>query len=453
MARAYAWSTLLIALSLFGCKEEIIISGQDALVDPRFLPRMIFSQPPMNSTGPYALWNSPDYYGMHLRFNKLMNRGSLRKGLRLSSNLRALDAYSYEYADNELSEKFTLYPVDSGGYSWAAPQIGELMTLSVGEPIEDVNGNILPPGIIGTLRPEPYFRVRRTIPADGETLPTLDGELFLVFNSKVDSTIRRYITTDPPASIPWRISQYDSTLVQLPLYALRPSMSYTVAVAAGATDARGHVMSVSVAATFHSPTFSRVNLLSLYDTTEVPLNQQFHLFFSLPVDPSSVRRAFHIVPDVEEVLRMDASYDRLTIIPATDYEPLTRYSVAIDTSLRSTSGFRLSRPVSFSFTTDRFRVSRTIPGDKITGASIGDDLRVYCSARLDTSTIRKSFRISPPAEGMFFPSVGETGFTFYLADPLQTLTTYTVTIDTSIRSSRGLRLDAPYGFTFTTIGR
>lgn len=451
MNRKMLWPALLFVASFFGCKEEIVISNQDALVDPRIAPKVVFTLPPANSVGPYVGWGVYPYerFLFLLRFNKLIDPASAREGFRLTSPLRSILLSVYSVYDDQPHEEFQLSPRDSGYYNFTAPRIGEVLTLSVASPLVDVNGKIMRPGVIGTFLPEPFFRVRRTSPDPDGGLLSPFGSMTLVFNSKVDTSILRYITTRPAASGKWRVDSYDSTVAYVRVSDLPAAPAYTVMVAPGAHDKKGNAMPAPYSVTFQTERFRAMEYSFPPDTLGVYLYRAFYFTFSHPIDTASVRRALRVAPAIPVRLEFYNS-STFGVVPVADYDPLTRYALSIDTSLHAESGIPLEQPVSLSFTTTSFGVSGTAPPDGTVGASVGEDLGIAFTSRLDTATIRKSFTITPAAEGMFFPVQGMPSFTYYFADTLRSYTTYTVTIDTSIRSARGLRLNAPYTYTFTT---
>jgi hypothetical protein len=451
MRRHFLLPLLLAVLALSGCTDEVIVSSQDALADSRIAPRVAWTIPPLNGTGPYAAWGASvgDSYLMTVRFNKLMTSASVAGGFRLGSTARPLVIDILASADNLPREMFTLVPRDSGGFLFTPPRIGEVLTLSTAKQMMDVNGNILAPGVLGTILPEPYFRVKRTSPADPEELLSPFGTITITFNSAVDTSIRRFITTRPPAAAPWTIRQEDSTTIDLAVESMRPSPSYAVTVAAGAHDKAGHAMPAPYSAFFQSVQFLVQPYSVPADTVGVDLFREFDFAFTHALDTATVRGALHLSPAAAVRLKFFGG-SSFGVVPVQDFDPSTRYALVIDTSLHEASSLPLVRPVGFTFTTAAFRVSGTTPSTGSTGVPVGDDIVIGFTGHLDTSTVRRSFSITPAADGVFFPDPRTPSFTYFLGDTLRSFTTYTVTVDTSIRSARGLRLAAPYAFTFTT---
>src|SRR5437867_1853112 len=68
--------------------------GVELLTDPRVLPKVIYTYPPMNSQGPYDNFTN----SVVVRFNKIMDIPSLRRSIQVSSpegNVRTDSAHIY----------------------------------------------------------------------------------------------------------------------------------------------------------------------------------------------------------------------------------------------------------------------------------------------------------------------------------------------------------------------
>jgi hypothetical protein len=242
---------LFLSLISIRCTEKTIISSQDALVDERFAPKILYSVPALNSSGPYESWGA--YPSMsakfYIRFNKLMDPFSVTRGIVLRSSRGKLHT-SFEYISPfVMSEEFTLEPVDSvtgnnwSNYGLAWARLGEVLTLSVRQEVLDINGNALPPGDLGTFVPEPTFRARGTLP-NGQYPARQRQTLRVYFNSPVDSTVFPYVSISPPVTLVWSSYLEDSTAIAAPLSDVPPG-HYTLVVAAGAHDKNGNASSAA----------------------------------------------------------------------------------------------------------------------------------------------------------------------------------------------------------------
>src|SRR5262245_37218580 len=84
-------------------------SGLESLSDPRIQPKVVYSNPPANSTGPYADFENNQ---IQIRFNKIMDRSSVRRAITLSSpeTKAYIDTY---YVRSTYGDIFTMSPSDS----------------------------------------------------------------------------------------------------------------------------------------------------------------------------------------------------------------------------------------------------------------------------------------------------------------------------------------------------
>ena len=114
------------------------------------------------------------------------------------------------------------------------------------------------------------------------------------------------------------------------------------------------------------------------------------------------------------------------------------------------NGQRLGQPYTISFVTRPFGVDSTRPAPGDSGHPISGWVRVYGNAPLDVPTVAGSVSISPAVLLTFSATEPTAMFMVHALGLFQTRTTYTVTIDTTLRSKAGSRMEAPHVFTFTT---
>jgi hypothetical protein len=257
---------LILALGLISirCTEEKIISSQDALVDARFAPKILYSRPALNSSGPYEPWGEYPEAGarFYLRFNKLMDPVSVAKGLILRSSLGGVGAFFYNLPADRMTEDFILITYDSELSDWEwypyYPRFGEVLTIVAENDLKDINGNVIHPGVLGTFVPEPTFRVQGATPRAPYTASRNDY-LAVRFNSPVDSSVLAAVSVDPPAPLSWSSATHGSLYIRAPLVDAAPGL-YTLTVAAGARDRSGHVTTVPYTTEFRvgeDPSMSR----------------------------------------------------------------------------------------------------------------------------------------------------------------------------------------------------
>ena len=142
-------------------------SGFGSLDDPAVQPTVIYTYPPMNSTGPYPDFYVADcgyglcpYYSLfQIRFNKFMDVSSVRRAISLSSSAGNVRTDT----NNVISvggDVIMVTPVDNlGSPTNVRYEVGETYTLSVDSTARDINGNLLRGGFTTWFIPEPRFRV------------------------------------------------------------------------------------------------------------------------------------------------------------------------------------------------------------------------------------------------------------------------------------------------------
>ncbi|HLF15281.1 MAG TPA: Ig-like domain-containing protein, partial [Bacteroidota bacterium] len=142
--------------------------GFGSLDDPSVMPAVVYTYPPMNSTGPYPDFYVNDcgsgicsYYSMiQVRFNKFMDVTSVRRAVRISSSAGGVTTDTNHVASFG-GDVVMVTPVDSNGSRMDVRYLlGETYRLSIDSTARDINGNSLRVPFLTTFVPEPCFRVR-----------------------------------------------------------------------------------------------------------------------------------------------------------------------------------------------------------------------------------------------------------------------------------------------------
>lgn len=134
----------------------------------------------------------------------------------------------------------------------------------------------------------------------------------------------------------------------------------------------------------------------------------------------------------------------------------TKYTVTVAGDATDANGLLISAPYQYTFGTSPFKVeswgysSTTGPG----GFTVFTSVNFYFNGAIDTSTVRSSISINPPLSfGITFGSY-DSGYRTVYVNPstqqMQRSTSYTITIDNTLRSQQGPYLKEPYSYTFTT---
>jgi hypothetical protein len=169
--------------------------------------------------------------------------------------------------------------------------------------------------------------------------------------------------------------------------------------------------------------------------------------FSGETDSATVQPSFRIEPASAGQFYQAA----LTFSwqPEPELETSTTYRVTISTALRSAEGAPLGAPYEVTFTTVPFRVDTSWPPANSLGNPLGSDINVWCTANIDTTSVRSAFSIAPPVAGTLLLNDRSSTYRPVLLTPA---TEYTVTVSTALRSRRGAHRSAVHRFSFRTEG-
>jgi len=134
----------------------------------------------------------------------------------------------------------------------------------------------------------------------------------------------------------------------------------------------------------------------------------------------------------------------------------TKYTVSVSAGGTDVNGLLMKAPYQFSFTSQPFAIinsswsSSTGPG----GFTVIDYFDFVFNGFIDTSSVRSSISITPSISfNLSFYTV-DGGFLNFLIYPdvqqMQRNTTYTATINNTVRSIKGAHLKSPYSLSLTT---
>lgn len=426
--------------------------GNESLVDPSIMPKIVSTYPPANTAGPYE-FNALNQ--IQIRFNKIMDPITVKRAMMISSSMGKLrlDTASVYSLGGDI---FWLYVYDSlfNPGSLRQWKIGEVCTLSIDSTARDVNGNLLKPAFQMQFTPEPYFRVKTVIPAVGSSNVATTPTIQLQFNGKVNLSISSAIGFTPAISGKWSYIATDSTWISYRIAApgrLAANKTYSLAISPEARDIDGHALPNQYVSTFSTIPFKMVSTSPKDGAMDVPMDLNTLAFtFSDPPDTGSVRSALRITPTIAGDLYLYPGQPYLYYVLSANLVPNTNYSVTFSTHLKSIDADTLVAPFAFGFKTAPFKVVHTVPADTETGVSLYPSLQLTFNAFVDTAAARASFSVSPAVAGDLTLHQNWSSIVLTPHPPLQTNTTYTITISTAMKSREGYHLLAPYVMSFTT---
>lgn len=193
-----------------------------------------------------------------------------------------------------------------------------------------------------------------------------------------------------------------------------------------------------------------------YDQTAPQITIQFNKYLNLSHGNPIIMKT----DDTSYSLYPDNNYSTLPYILLFNiqhkYLANKIYTVTVDTTLQDIHGYRLREPYVFSFSPEpRFRVySAYIPGNYVYSGQFSP-VTIELNSKVDSTFFEKT-QFSPPINGKWQynflsnPTVDSTIVYFVSQDTLLFDTTYNLTVTGDARDAKGLKLGAPYKFSFAT---
>ena len=455
-------------LILSGCKDETTVTTAppDELTNPAVQPKLLFSLPGDNSTGPFELFNKPENYNSPhavLRFNKLMNLTALDldlitvKGFDRPVRVDLFREPFYYHkrgrplvpANSQFDDVVSLSIKDSLFSSPSLYRVGTTYTITLAPGLEDVNGNKTTEQYRFTFLPEPYFRVIEIYPESKAEGISNTQPIEIFFNSKIDTSILPSLRLTPRLDGQWKIFDFDSSTIVFQKFDFFPfDSSYTVTVDSTARDRFGNMVRQAEVSSFRVAPFKVSSTDPVDGKANVDLDAGVWISFTGVVDTTSLTSSFAISPALPG--RFINYTGTTTFLPTAGFTPSTTYVVTVNRNLHAYNGMPLPNPYSFSFTTSPFNVRYTYPSDGDYNVLRSAAINVNANAKLDTGSVRSAVTIAPAIEGIFILNDDNSSFGFTPISTLAPNTVYTVTLSTGFRTKNGYALPKPFSFRFKT---
>jgi hypothetical protein len=436
-------SIVILSFTCRGPVGQIGPSSSESLIDPNIQPKVIFTNPPMNSKGPYD-----GYQYILIRFNKIMDLSSLREAIHLFSLYDQIAINTEVYSDEgDIVKVYAFTPDYYGGD--IIDGVGHVFKLTIESSAKDINGNYLQTAFSMTFEPEPYFRVRSIWPKNDATeIPLSAGSsnyIRITFNSAINDSILELIKISPVLTSQWRLA--DSITVVNSYSNLNINTTYTINISSAAHDKYGNYLSEAFNSSFTTKRFQVSTITPSNGSKDIRLDANVYVRMTGKIDTSTIRAAFQINPMVDGYFTLYMNADYFYFFPKIELLPETNYTVTIDSTIRSISGNKLLSPYIFKFSTAPFKVSSTSPTDGASEVSRASDIYVYFNAGIKSDIVPTAFGITGGVTGTF--SIHDTYFSFKPNSILSAYTTYTVLISTLMESKGAAHLKVPYTFSFT----
>jgi hypothetical protein len=236
----------------------------------------------------------------------------------------------------------------------------------------------------------------------------------------------------------------------------RVGQMYTLKIDSTALDVNGNPLVPSFTMNFTPEPYFRVKTISPPPGAVNVTGNSVQLAFNSPVD-SAERSQISISPSVYGLWRFGrfsgVVFDSGTVqfSHPTLFVPGQNYTVSIPATMTDKYGNALVGGFSSSFQTVPFGVINSSPADgSVNWVTAGRIFFVDFSDSLDTASVRQAITIVPPAAGRLNFTVDPRIVAFDASADLLADTIYTVTVDSSVRSKSGVKMMAPYRFSFLT---
>jgi hypothetical protein len=181
----------------------------------------------------------------------------------------------------------------------------------------------------------------------------------------------------------------------------------------------------------------------------ISLSSSFYLYFQTPMDTASVRRAVTITPATAiSAYYWTSEYQNLSIIPKTTLKPGTRYTVVIDTSVRTAKNEQIEFACSTWFKTAPFKVTYQYP-DSGSTMSIYNDAQISLTAPAAKASAQSRIR-AVPAMDLLITLSGTQVYIGPLTGNWAENTDYFIIIDDSLADVNGIILGDSVVLSFNT---
>ncbi|HLF07676.1 MAG TPA: Ig-like domain-containing protein, partial [Thermoplasmata archaeon] len=237
------------------------------------------------------------------------------------------------------------------------------------------------------------------------------------------------------------------------------STDYTVSVGKSAKSSAGVEMGSDFSFSFRTnsspppPGPKIISVSPANGSTGMGLRTGFRIEFSEPMDIGSLTSATGVVPPFNYATanRSETVY---SWTPYMDLPGNTTFFAGVEGSARSLAGIPLGTGQWFEFTTQWAapaapRVVSTLPRNGATGVAVNTSVSIEFNVDMDPSSLVAEFAIFPPVPGgQLFP--GPRRLIFDHGSLFALDTTYSVSLNGSLRSTAGVAMGSDFNLVFYT---
>jgi len=322
----------------------------------------------------------------------------------------------------------------------------------------------------GPVPPPTVTAVTPTIGATGVAITSAVTATFSVaMNAATISgttfTLTPQVGSAVAATVSYNAGNLTATLT--PTASLVNNTTYTATITTGVTSSGGSALASNYTWTFTTaagpppPTVTTITPTS--GATGVAITSAVTAIFSEAMNPATITGStFTLTPQGGSAVAATVSYNAgsltATLTPTSPLAYNTAYTATITTGVQSSVNTALAANDSWSFTTATApapAITAVTPLSASTTAAISTTVTAAFNQAMTSSTITAStFSLTGPGntsvQGTVAYNAGTSVATFTPAANLAYNTAYTATLSTTITSSTGVALAAPYTWSFTT---
>lgn len=248
-----------------------------------------------------------------------------------------------------MSGKWTLTPDDSLIVSFGhlnSFSYNSTYTFSVDGDARDATGNLIHSQVTSTFTTE-AFGIQETYPSNGATITNLNNSIEFDFTGLVDTASLRSAFSITPNTLGVLTISSDY-LTYYPISTWMPDTTYTITVSTVLQSIDSIHLSTPFIYKFSTPKFQISSTSPADGSIDISRSLSIYIYCISTIDPSSIQGAVHISPGNPPVLTDYGTYFSFT---PTELAAETIYTVTIDSTLRSISGYTIGKPYTFSFKT------------------------------------------------------------------------------------------------------
>ena len=208
-----------------------------------------------------------------------------------------------------------------------------------------------------TVESGPVPRVLETTPVNGQFDASPGQTIEIYFSQPMNpASVESGIETSPTIKYAVQWLQGNTVAVLQPLEPLEFNTTYTVSISPAVLSATGVPLEGGYDLSFFTgledpPEISGTSPAD--GQIDIPRNYTIEICFERPMDTASVEAALEVTPNFDYTVTWRENNFVMRIIPLTELDPFTTYSIVINVGAKSDLGIPIEIIASFSFTTGK----------------------------------------------------------------------------------------------------